>query len=371
MLLKPAASGSASSVGLARESAFGTTPTTGSDPAKTISNIMFIPMKEENIQGNANVEPQTDDMNGSREISRIIDNGTVNTGTLRYTLGFDSVGYIFTALLGSPATTKQADTSGSAEAAYQHIWYPGQQARANWPVSYSIESQMADTLRSKLIQGAYFTGATLDIANNRAAEAQVNVLAKDITWLYPTGTTGKGSGTADERGLTRPAVMTATPTFLDEPEIHFCHIKAYPQVTRVGQTAVDQQSVESISFEPKFTGLDGLFTGGSGKSIGSVRVDNFELSGRMNILFEDETIWAYAQNGSYFTIDITLEGPVIQGAFKNSIRIQIPSAKFSTSDVPNRAGTLAYDLPWTARRDPATGRSCTITVVNTTTKYDQ
>jgi len=361
----PAPSGSESVVGLVRESPWGTTPVTGvANPNKTIDGIIFVAMKEENIQGNPNIDPQTDDMSADREIQRIVDGGRINQGTIRFTPGPESIGYFLTAMFGTPDSSQLHSSSGTAEAVHQHTWYPGYQERADWPVPYSIESQIS-TLKSKLIQGALLRRMTLDLPNNAIMATDLDIIAKRLVWLYPVADAAThGSGTVDQRGITRPAVMTAVPGLIDETGWHFKQLKAYPQIGNA-----DAQSITAMSWELQFLGLEGLFTGGSGRDIGTYRVDNFQLGGRATVIFEDEDLWEHIQDGAYFALDATLEGDTLQADHKNSLRIQAYSCKFNSADVPNRVGALEYDLPWTARKDPTEGFSTKITLINSVSSY--
>lgn len=355
-LLTPVLSGSDSVVGIARESTWGTTPTTGSDPNKTITGAIFFPMKEESIDAQPGTEPQRDDMGANREITRIPDGGRTVEGGLRFLPGPESIGYLFTMLFGTPNTSTLAASSGTAEAAYQHIWYPGYQTRANWPVPYSIESRFSD-VRSKLIRGALLRRLALDIPNNGLVSATPDFLAKDELWLTTA------SGGTDDDGRALPAKITASPTLIDEEPWHWIDVKAYPQIDNV-----DQQMVTSLSFEFMLN-LVGLFTGGSGKNIGSYRVDNFELSGRSTIEFDDETLWMKFYRGLFFQLEATLEADTIQGAYKNSLEIIAYDCKATRNANVNQVGSLQYDFGWTAREDPTEGKSCQITLVNTVASY--
>lgn len=353
----PVYSGSDSAVGIKREATWGTTPTTGSDPNKTIDGINFFFCKEENIQEAISVDPQTDDMTADREISRIIQNGGMVGGGLRFIPGPETIGYILTALFGTPTTTTLAATSGSAEAVYQHVFSPGLNTRANWPVPYSIESRYSDT-RSKLVQGALCRRLALDIPNNGAVTANPEFLAKKILWL------ASASGATDDRGNTLPAKVTASPTFIDEEPWHFKQLTAYPQIDDV-----NVEMLQSLSIEPGFVGLEGLFTGGSGTEIGTYRVDNFQISGRSTIHFEDEDFWEDRIRGLYFKFEATLKGDLIQGAYYNQLEMVVYSAKAGNNDVINKVGDLTYDFGWSGRKDPTEGKSCQFTLINTVSSY--
>lgn len=356
-LQTPAYSGSESIVGLTRETTWGTTPTSGSDPNKAISGIVFMPMKEENIQSQLSREPQTDDMRADREVHRIISNGSTVGGTLRMTAGPESIGYFLTAMFGSPTTTQLAASSGSYEGAYQHIWHPGLNTRTNWPAPYSIESQMAG-VASKLIQGCLITRLPIDLPNNGPMMITPEFgVCKKLLWLT------SASGGVDDRGNTLPAKITASPTIITEDEWHFKQLVAYPQIDDV-----NQQSVTSLSWEPTLA-IEGLFTGGSGAEIGSYRVDNFMLSGRATMLFESDDLWEKFERGLNFELDATLRGSLIQGAYYNQLQILSYSCKANTDDVVNRVGSLEYDFAWTAQESAAQGKSCQITLINTVSSY--
>lgn len=359
----PGVSGSESRVGITRESTWGTTPTTGADPDKTITGLTFMPMKEENIQSRLSRDPQTDDMTGQREIERIISNGSSIGGSFRLLGGPESIGYFLTAIFGTPNTSTLAASSGSYEGAYQHIWYPGYQTRANWPAFYSIESQLS-SLKSKLIQGAILSGLTIDVPNNGAMTISPEVgVAKKIIWLYPDADDANGSGTTDERGNTRPAIMTASPVSLSEDPFHFKHITAYPEIDSAAQ-----QSVTSLSWNPQLA-VEGLFTGGSGADIGSYRVDGFQIGGRVTMLFEDETLWETLELGTPFKLDATLRGDLIQGAYYNQLQMISYACVANTDDVVNKVGNLEYDFAWTGKKDSVEGKSCQITLINTVSSY--
>lgn len=354
----PTPSGSESAVGLVREATWGTTPVTGSDPDKTINGITFIPIKEESLDINTNIEPQTDDMVADREIQRIVDNGSAVDGGLRFTPGPESIGYFLTAMFGTPATSTLAATSGTAEAAYQHIWYPAQVARTAWPVPYSIESRIS-SLKSKLSRGCIIKSLPLDFPNNAVLTCAPSFLAKDQIML----TSASGGTDATLRAL--PAKLTVAPTFLDETEWHWKQLAGFvPEID-----SVDQPGVTSLGFDMSFPGIEGLFVGGSGRDIGTFRVDNFQLSGRCSMLFEDETMWNKIYNGAYFKVEAQLLGDTIQGAHKNKLTIIAYSCKCATPGLVNKVGNLEYAFDWTARQDPTAGKSCLITLINTVSSY--
>jgi hypothetical protein len=360
----PALSGSESVLGFVRESVWGTTPVSGSDPNKAINGIVFFPAKEEGIQAGIDAQPQTDDMSYNREISRIIENGAMNTGGIRFNPGPETLGYLFTMIFGTPETTQLAASSGTDEGAYQHVWYPGQRTRDAWPVPYSIESQYA-AVRSKLIQGALCTSLPLEIGNNAVVTASPEFLAKQMIFLG-TAAGGMGSGTTNSLGETRPAVMTANPTLIDETPWHFKHF----DVTAPWQEDdVTEDSLTSAAFTYAFPGMEGLFTAGSGMNLGTYRVDNFQLSGRATILFANESRWEKAKAGDYFKLYAKMVGDLIQGSYYNQLEITGYSAKVTNPDVVNRVGNLEYDFEWTGRKDPTENKSCTITLINTVSSY--
>ena len=354
----PTYSGSESAVGIVRESTWGTTPVTGSDPNKVISGITFIPIKEESFDINKNIEPQTDDMVADREIQRIIDNGATVEGGIRFIPGPESIGYLLTAMFGTPTTSTLAESSGTAEAAYQHVFSPGLNTRANWPVPYSIESIISG-VKSKLVRGAIIRRLPIDLPNNAVCMVTPDFMAKDIIMLTTA------SGGTDTTSRTLPAKLTASPTFLDETEFHWKQLSGFvPEID-----SVDQPGVTSLSFDLAFPGLEGLFTGGSGMDIGTFRVDNFQLGGRVSMLFEDEAMWNKIYNGTYFKVEAKLTGDTIQGAHKNSLDIVAYSCKCASPGVVNRVGNIEYSFDWTARQDPTAGKSCLITLINTVSSY--
>jgi hypothetical protein len=205
----------------------------------------------------------------------------------------------------------------------------------------------------------------IDLPNNGPMTLTGDFLAKNIIWLGAT-TDSMGSGTTNDLGETRPAVMTATPTWISETEFHHKQItSAYPKIADV-----EQDSEISLTYEFAFPGMEGLFTGGSGLDLGTYRVDNFQSSGRMTMLFEDESHWETFKAGTYFKLETILRGDLIQGSYYNQLDIVHYSCKVNTNDVINRVGNLEYDFGWTARKDPTQGKSCQVTLINSTSDYD-
>lgn len=363
-LTTPAYTGGESVVGFAREAAYGTVPTTGANPNKTFGSAehpaKFLPVKEESFDPTVNADPQMDDLDQNREVSRIIANGNTNDGALRLIPGPESIGYFLTMLFGSPSTTQLAASSGGTDNdVYQHIWYPGLNTRGNWPVPYSVESRLS-SVRSKIIAGAIIRRLPIDIPNNGAMTISPDFFAKSMQMIQGDGT----SGTNDPEGNALPCCLTANPTMISETEWHWRHLKAYPQID-----GADEQGVTACNFEFAFPDIRGLFTGGSGQNIGTYALDKFQISGRSTILFEDEDLWYKIKSGTYFKIDATLEGAVIQGAHKNALQIIAYSCKASEPGLANRVGDLAYDFFWTGRKDPTEGKSCQITLINSVASY--
>ena len=358
----PALSGSESIIGITKESEWGVTPTAGTDPDKTISDSVFFMCKEESFNPSGINEPHDDEMNTKRKVSRISTNGGKIRGGLRFVAGPETLGYFLTALLGSPQTTTLAESSGTDEGAYQHVWYNGLNARGSYPAPHSIESQYAGT-RSKLIQGAICENIGIQIANNGAMAAIPQFLGKPIVWLHPDSDDDNGSGTTDRKGVERPAVMTASPVVIDEPYFHFTQITAYPEIA-------DQKypTVLSLFIQPGFTAVDGQFTAGSGKEIGAYRVDNFILNGRITLLFTDEDLYDDFINGDYFRLEFSLEGSTIQGTHKNRFNFVAYRCK-GEPETSNQVGTLTYDIAFTACVDPDMGTDCKFTIINTASSY--
>lgn len=360
-LNKPALTGGGSAVGLAREATWGTVPTTGSHPNKAFGNpAHFMLTKEETFAPKVNADPQMDDLDNNREIGRVIPHGDTCDGSLRLNVGPDSIGYFFTMLFGTPSTSTVLSSSGAYEAAYQHIWYPGvNTGRGHWPAPHSIESRL-DNYRSKIISGALIRQGAFEIPNNAAMMLAADFLAKNVQIVQGADT----SGVDDASGDDKPCIVTASPTMIDEDPWHFKLIKAYPQLA-----AADAESITSLAFNLAFPDLHGVFTGGSGKKIGTYGVDKFQASGRVTMLFEDETIFYKIKDGEYFKIEATLEGSVIQGAQKNSLKVEFFSVMCPEPGLINKVGDLEYDFPFTCRKDPSEGKSCQITLINTVSSY--
>ena len=361
-LFIPALSGSDSIIGFTRESTYGTTPVSGIDPNKTISNILFLPVKEESINPASFLDICKDVMLGGRKIARGRANGPNIKGSLRFTGGTESLGYILTMIMGTPATTSLAASSGTDEGAFQHIWYNGQRTRTEYPVPYSIESQYAGT-RSKLIQGAICNKAAIQLNNNGAMICIPEFIGKGIRWLYPDADDANGSGTTDLKGKTRPAVMTTSPVMIEEPYWHFRQLSAYPQLDDR-----NYPTVMSIFLNHGFTAVDGRFTAGSGNEIGTYRVDNFILEGRITLLFSTELLFDSFINDDSFKLEFSLIGDTIQGAYANRIDFIANNCKGETEMI-NKVGTLMYDIPFTALVDSATDKECQFTIVNTVASY--
>lgn len=367
---EPAYSGSESRVGMCFETDWGVTPTTGSDPSKVIdtTKLRFVTMKEESINGNPNVEVVTDEMAGDRMLSRAIENGRDISGNLRFLTGPESVGWLLTAILGAPTTTTLHASDGSYGGVYQHVWPAAARTRADWPKPMSIESQYSANQYSKLVIGALLRRLTLDTPNNRSMEATAEFLAKQLVWLYPNGAPGEvGSGTTDaETGVTRPAVLTASPIFISEDPWHWKHLKAYPTID-----SVNIEEMLSSSIDIQMLGMEGLFTGGSGRDIGTWKADNCQFSGRGTFIFEDPDRWSKTMQGVEAALEIEFEGDTIRAdqSDKSSLKFEFPYVKIMTADLANRVGTIEQELPWTALKDPVTGKDATITLVNTTSAY--
>ena len=361
-LLKPALDGSESIVGFTKETEWGTTPTAGTDPDKTISNAVFLMCKEESFNSAGLVEPLTDEMNTQRKVGRISTYGGKVKGSLRFVAGPESLGYFLTALLGPPTTTTLAESSGTDEGAYQHVWYNGLNARGAYPVPHSIESQYAGT-RSKLIQGAICENISMQIANNGAFVAIPQFFGKRIVWLHPDSDDTNGSGTTDRKGVERPAVMTASPVVIEEPYFHFAQISAYPEIA-----SQQYPTVLALFLQPGFTVVDGQFTAGSGNEIGAYRVDNFLLSGRITLLFTDEDLYDDFVDGDYFSLEFALEGETIQGAYKNKFAFTANRCKGEPQST-NQVAPLTLDIGFTACVDPVTDIDCQFTIINTVSSY--
>jgi len=264
-------------------------------------------------------------------------------------------------LMGDPETTELAPTTGSYEAAYQHIWWPGR--AAEYPVPYSLESKLLD-IRSKLVQGALIRRMGLAVANCGPMIATPEFVAKRIVWLYPDADDAHGSGTVDERGKTRPARMTSAPAVTVEEPWHWRQMAPYPQID-----GADNMAVTSVSFALGFTQLLGIFGGGSGDEIDSYRADKFTTSGRATVLFEDEGLWEQFLRGRAFRLDLALIGETIQGAYANRLSATVYACVVDDTRFVNRVGDLTYDFGWTAQHSPSVGRECQWTLINTTSSY--
>ena len=340
-------------VGMVRESSWSETPTTGEDPLKVIDGIRFFGVKREAIQAEPDVQPQVDDMNVNREVQRIVKNNSLVQGNLNLVAGMESLGYYLTAIMGAPST------SILASGVYQHVWYPGQNPRDEWPVPYSIESKMY-VGRSKLLQGAVCTKLPMFVSNNGPMLLAPVFTGRKVVWLYPSDHSEYGSGTIDARGNSRPAFMTDAVNWLSENYLHFVQIAAFPQVD-----GADAPEIISLYLEPKFQRLIPHFTGGSGAVIGSFSVDDFVLSGRMTMLFQDETMWEKVERGLPMDLAATFNGDPIDETFSEQLAVEVSSAVFDQKATVNQVGELAYDFGFAAKGVP----SCRFALTNSTSGY--
>ena len=365
----PALTGGGSAVGFAREAAWGT-PSVGAaaNPSKPFGSAghpaHFMAIKEETFEPKVDANPQLDDLDQNREISRVIANGNSLDGSVRCNIGPESIGWFLTMLFGTPDTSTLLDSSGAYDAAYQHVWIPGKttggaaQARDAWPAPFSFESRL-DTVKSKLIMGALTKRLGLDIPNNSPAMLTADFLAKAIQILTTA------SGGTDDGGVALPCMLTGSPTFIEETEWHWKQIKStLPQLD-----GADAASITAISYDLAFPDIHGIFTGGSGQDIGSYGVDKFQAGGRVTMLFEDEAFFYKIRDGLYFSSELELVGATIQGASTYSLKIEIPSALAAQPGLPNKVGDLQYDFAWNARKDPTLGYSIKITAINTVADY--
>lgn len=358
----PGPSGSEGIIGFTRETSWGTTPTDGTDPDKTISDIIFLPCKQETFSSTGFLVPGIEMMSGQRKLTKVKTNAADIRGNLRFVAGADSLGYLFTMLLGSPSTTELAGSSGTADGAYQHIWYNGLNSRSEYPAPYSIESQYAG-LRSKLIQGAILTKFNIEINNNSPVIVIPEFIGKSMRWLHPTDDDAKGSGTLDKRGKTRPAVMTASPIILCEDYLHFTDIRAYPEINDdIYPTVLD------LNISPGYANVSAIYTAGGGDEIGSYSVDNFHLQGKICLLFSDEELLEEFMEDQTFKLEFALRGSLIQGEYYNEFSFAALSCK-GEPETANRVGTLAVDINFHALVDCATNQECSFTIINTVSSY--
>ncbi len=358
----PAPSGSEGIIGFTRESTWGTTPTAGIDPDKTISDIIFLPCKQETFSSTGFLVPGIEMMSGQRKLTKVKTNAADIRGNLRFVAGADSLGYLFTMLLGSPSTTELAGSSGTADGAYQHIWYNGLNSRSEYPAPYSIESQYAG-LRSKLIQGAILTKFNIEINNNSPVIVIPEFIGKSMRWLHPTDDDAKGSGTLDKRGKIRPAVMTASPIILCEDYLHFIDIRAYPEINDdIYPTVLD------LSISPGYSNVSAIYTAGGGDEIGSYSIDNFHLQGKICLLFSDEELLEEFMDDQTFKLEFALRGSLIQGEYYNEFSFSALSCK-GEPETANRMGTLKVDINFHALVDCVTNQECVFTIINTVSGY--
>src|SRR3989304_4751827 len=187
-VVTPAYAGGESVVGFARETAWGTPQTAGSDPNKTFGSAAhpakFLAVKEETFEPAVNSDPQLDDMVQDREVYRVIANGNTTEGSLRLIPGPESIGYLLTMIFGTPSSTQLAESSGgdTDTDVWQHVWYPGYNTRANWPAMYSIESRLS-SVKSKLAKGAIIRRLPIDLPNNGPMSVNPDFIAKAMQIL--------------------------------------------------------------------------------------------------------------------------------------------------------------------------------------------
>ena len=145
---------------------------------------------------------------------------------------------------------------------------------------------------------------------------------------------------------------------------HWKQMTASPQIGEA-----DELGLTAFSLDMAFPDLRGIFVGGSGANIGNYAADKFQLSGKATHLFQDETRFYQVKQGTYLKYQVQLDGDIIQGTTKNSLKIEAYSALAASPGVQNRVGNLEYDLAWTDRKDPTQGRSVQITLVNSVSSY--
>jgi hypothetical protein len=378
----PALTGGGSAVGFARETTWGTPETSGSGATKTFGSVAhpshFLAVKEETFDPKVNANAQMDDLDQNREISRIIADGNTLDGSIRCNIGRESFGWFMTMLLGNPSTTQTAASSGGSDNDVdQHIWIPGISdgkypsaggaplARSAWPLPFSFESRL-DTAKSKLITGALCKRLGFELGNNAAAMLTADFIAKKMQILQGANT----AGVVDPSGVAKPCVLTVDPTFMDENIWHWKEIDiGLPKLSNRAGVLTDAACITSIAYDLAFPDLHGIFTGGSGQDIGTYGVDKFQASGRVTMLFEDETLLYMIKDGLYFASEVLLTGDDIQTGSPYSLKFEILSAMAAQAGIPNKVGDLQYDFAWNARRDPTEGSSMRITLVNSVADY--
>lgn len=380
-------SGRSSAVGLAIESVYGNAPITVVSGSNYNIGILstnplrfFIvepgggfPVKPTKVIGDAEID-------GDFEVHRTTLTEKLYDGKDTFKLDPENAYYPLLGMLGRDVETTLA------AGAYQHVMYhsfPGYQP------SFTMEEQFGDATSGRLSSGicvaalninhaAILTGdmtlyAKRQIPNTYPAAANVDT-AYDFTNQYGLLPSQLGGD------HTKMVKLTPVPSYVDVAEGN-CGNGPLVFANAVNGSASGFSNtfitINDVAYPAKITpgwtidfarGIERFMTGGSGYDADTPVASGFKASGKMEVLFTENTFPANTLANCKFGINMKFIGPQIGSTgFYYSYEIYCPRVKFLDSNVARDDKAIFTGGAFQCEKDASLGYSARVTLVNSFT----
>lgn len=389
-------SGRATAVGMTIESAFGQAPLTlasgsnynvgiaGSNPERffKLNPCRGFPVKPEMQVGQSEID-------GDFDIHRIFMTARSYQGEFAWPADPENLYYPFLGIFGVDAQTG-LDTSQSPNS-YGHAFQPNK--KRGYQPSFTIEEVFGGRSYGRITTGCVVQ--KLELTFGRTVTAQKMVLgahqapnnylnASSARTNYDYGSAqniipSQLAGATLGNG-TNTWTVTPSPTYIDvaEPQDYngpliFAQMGYGSQggafagaLLTVDGAAYGIQLLEgfTISIERK---IEALLTALTDYDMATFVGDEWIISGKMNLLFTDNTIPLAVLRRATCGLNLKITGPAINAVSNYALEAYIPNFNFQEGGVEIPDTHMIVGGTWTAKQDPAQGYSGLFTLTNTVT----
>lgn len=379
-------SGRQSIVGLAIESSFRSAPLTSL--GGNVYNVGIVntnPMRFFTAEPGGGFadgttkEVGTDEQDGDAEIHRVTLTGKTYQGKDSAKLDPENLYYPALGIFGRDVETTLA------AGAYKHIFTP---TVRSFP-SYTMEEQYGDKSSGRLSTGLIFPG--LHITHGAILQWQTDYYAhRQIPNRYPAGGyvdtdydfTSAAALLPSQLGGdgTKTVKLNLVPTSIDVAEGNCGNGPLVHGAMRFGNAAGFGSTFVTLNdvavdarIQPGWVldivrDIESHMSGGSGFDPTDPVANVFNVSGKMDVLFLDNTITAANLSNCKFGINMQYVGAQIASTgFYYSYEIYLPRVKLLNAPVTRSQKTMMVPLTFQAEYDPSLGYSAKMTLQNSYT----
>lgn len=379
-------SGRSSAVGLAIESVYGNVPlTAGAGNLNSIGIPATNPLRFFMVEpgGGFPVKPTKEvstDIDGDFQRHRIIMTGKLYDGKDTFKFDPENAYYPFLGMIGRDVETTLA------AGAYQHVFYDG------FPLyqpSFTMEEQFGDATSGRVSSGVCF--AALSINHAAVISGSATLYAKrQIPNRYPAAAlVDTDYDFTNQAGLlpsqmggdhTKQIKLTLSPSYVDVAEQNCGNGPLVYANNSTGTAAGFSNTFMTINdvaypvkILPGWTcdfarAIERFMTGGSGFDADTPVGSGFDVSGKMDVLFTENTFPSNVLANCKFGVNMRFVGAQIGATgFYYTYEIFLPRMRFLDTDVSRDDKAIFTGGSFHCERDPSLGYTAKVVLINSFT----